>query len=97
MLDYPPESRVHQKSDMWSVGVMTWKIVSDTVSLDQLNESRFVVKERFKPYSSYLYEFVSKCVVKEPDERLSIDEGIRKVGIKDLTRDLPLIVLEKYV
>ena len=76
MLDYPPESRVHQKSDMWSVGVMTWKLVSDTVSFDLLTKSKFGVKGRFKNCSSHLIEFISKCVVKEPKDRLCIEDGL---------------------
>jgi serine/threonine protein kinase len=77
LLEYPPEVEVHQNSDMWSVAVMIWKIVSDTISRDQLvTESAFVVKERFEPYRSFLYEFISKCVVDKPEERLSIDGGL---------------------
>jgi serine/threonine protein kinase len=96
-LEYPPETNVHQNSDMWSVGIMTWKLVSDTVSQDQLTESSFAVKEsfevkeNFRDYSSDLYDFISKCVVDKPEKRLSIDDGLEllnKWNPKPLNKDL---------
>jgi hypothetical protein len=84
----PPELEIHANSDMWSVGVMLWELVGvgdqpkRISATDLALQGRFQVMPQLAPYEKRIQEFIDRCGVVNPDERLSVDEALNVVTTK---------------
>jgi serine/threonine protein kinase len=83
-LSYAKEFVVHANTDMWSLGVMTLRLISKVgITFDNYQEvlrdsSKW--KPEFESHFDDLSEFISPCLETDPNVRLSIENGIQMLG-----------------
>jgi tRNA A-37 threonylcarbamoyl transferase component Bud32 len=84
------------KVDVWSLGVTWFYVLSGHFPFDdnnsEINEEMFVnnavnqelmfFKKEWDKYKKENVKLIAKCLVKEPEKRISVDEFIKKIKVK---------------
>ena len=84
------------KVDVWSLGVTWFYVLSGHFPFDdnnsEINEEMFVnnavnqelmfFKKEWDKYKKDNVKLIAKCLIKEPERRISIDEFIKKIKVK---------------
>lgn len=84
------------KVDVWSLGVTWFYVLSGHFPFDDnnsdINEEMFVnnavnqelmfFKKEWDKYKKENVKLIAKCLVKEPEKRISVDEFIKKIKVK---------------
>jgi hypothetical protein len=95
----PPEVLVrkgsNRKADVWSIGIILYQMVTGEAPFDDKGKNEEIIgkkivytyvdcsQKEFRKKSNYLTDLIEKCLEKKEEKRITIDEVLKNVWIKN--------------